>query len=267
MVADIAPKPVLWRFWKRARAEGLRPFLSRVVRAWMVGRRVELRGNRVELSGLLFSVDNPLIHVRMKSTLADGSYEQPERLLVERFLPGDLPVIELGGGIGVVSCYTNKRLVHPEQHVVVEANPSLIPTLALNRDLNRCGFSVRHAALAYDGDQVDLFAGLTFLGGSLRPVSRSSVRVPAITLLRLLDEHGFKAACLIADIEGSEAILVDREADVLRCRVPWFIFEFHPPALGSDQTSKLFARLESLGFRERAREGWVAAFENAYARS
>ena len=214
------------------------------------------------MSGLVFSVDNPLVNVRMKSTLADGTYEREERMLIERFLPPDLPVIELGGAIGVVSCFTNRRLVQPEQHVVAEANPLLIPTLSFNRDLNNCQFTVRHTALGYDSDQVDFYSGATFLTGSLLPVSRRSVRVPATTLGSLLEAVGFPTASLIADIEGAEASLVEREPDALRSRIRWFIFEFHPPALGPDRTNELFARLQSLGFQERAREGWVVAFEN-----
>ncbi|MFI5459066.1 MAG: FkbM family methyltransferase [Isosphaerales bacterium] len=251
------------RLWERTRAEGLGRVLSRVIRAWLVGRRIEARGNRVEMSGLVFSVDNPTIHVRMKSTLADGSYELFERLLINRFLPADLPVIELGGAIGVVACFTNRVLIRPEQHIVVEANPSLIPTLSFNRDLNHCQFTVRHAALSYDSDQVDFYNGSTFLAGSLEPMSRRSVRVPSITLGRLLEEAGFPTACLIADIEGAEASLVERESDVLGSRIRWFIFEFHPPALGPARIKNLFAQLQSVGFQERAREGWVVAFENS----
>jgi FkbM family methyltransferase len=219
----------------------------------------------VELCGLVFSVDNPLIHVRMKSTLADGSYERGERTLIERFLPRELPVVELGGAIGVVSCFTNRRLLLPERHVVVEANPDLIPTLAINRDLNACAFSVRHAALGYDSDDVDFYSGASFLGGSIAPVSERSIRVPAVTLKAVLDESGYSKASVIADIEGAEASLVEREWDVLRSRVEWLIFEFHPSILGANRTERIFARLRSIGFEERARYDCVAAFENLLA--
>src|SRR5262249_33016995 len=167
MVTELVSRRTISRLWERARAEGPGRVLSQVVRAWLAGRRMEARGNRVTMSGLVFSVDHPMIHSRMKSTLADGSYEREERMLIERFLPADLPVIELGGAIGVVSCFTSRKLARPEQHIVVEANPSLIPTLSLNRDLNHGRFAVRHAALGYDSDEVDFYFGSTFLGGSL----------------------------------------------------------------------------------------------------
>jgi FkbM family methyltransferase len=262
MQTVLVSRSTLSRFWERIRAEGLFGLLSRVIRAWMVGRRVENRGNRVEVSGLIFSVENPLIHVRMKSTLVDGSYERPERALIEQFLPPEAPVVELGGAIGVVSCFTNRRLVRPEQHVVIEANPALIPTLEHNRELNRSRFRIKHAALGYDSDQVEFYTGASFLAGSVAPVSQHSVRVPAATLASILDEAGFTTACLIADIEGAEATLVEREPDVLRARIQWFIFEFHPPILGSDRTERLFEQLRLIGFIERGRDEWVAALEN-----
>ncbi len=108
--------------------------LRRVFRAWWIGRQIEAGGNRVAIGDLVFSVDNLTIGVRMKSTLFDGSYERPELELSEHFLLRELPVIELGGAIGVVSCFTNRCLSHPQRHVVIEANSALVQTLSLNRD-------------------------------------------------------------------------------------------------------------------------------------
>src|SRR6516165_6446497 len=101
MTYEIVSQPTMSRAWKRLRDEGPFRVLARVTRAWRAGGQIEARGNRGGRCGLVFSVDNPLIHVRMKSTLADGSYERGERTLIERFLPRELPVVELGGAIGV----------------------------------------------------------------------------------------------------------------------------------------------------------------------
>ncbi len=89
--------------------------------------------------------------------------------------------------------------------------------------------------------------------------------MPAVTLAAILDQAGFPTASLVADMGGAEATLVEREPDVLRLRIRWFIFEFHPPILGPVRTEKLFDDLRAIGFRERARDDWVAAFENPHA--
>src|SRR5262245_42251973 len=101
----------------------------------LVGRFIELRGNRVRLHGLRLSVDNPLIQRGHKSTIAFGIYELGEIQCVRRYVRSDDAVIELGGSIGVVACLTNRMLADPARHLVVEANPLLIRTLEQNRTL------------------------------------------------------------------------------------------------------------------------------------
>ena len=51
-------------------------------------------------------------------------------------------IVEFGGGIGVISCLANRRIGQRDRHIVVEANPHLIPLLEKNRSLNRCAFTV-----------------------------------------------------------------------------------------------------------------------------
>ena len=48
---------------------------------------------------------------------------------IARSLRRDLPVVELGGSIGVVACVTNRLLKDRKAHLVVEANPLAIPHL------------------------------------------------------------------------------------------------------------------------------------------
>src|SRR5947209_8143485 len=122
---------------------------SMLVSHRLVGRLVELGGNRVTIEGLHFSVDNTLITRREKGLLDVGLHETGEIALARRYVVGGLPVVELGGGIGVVSCIVNRQLTRPTDHVVVEANADLVPTLEVNRRLNGAGFRIRNVALAY----------------------------------------------------------------------------------------------------------------------
>src|SRR6267143_2806887 len=122
---------------------------AKLVSHRLVGRLVELAGNQVTIEALHFSVDNPLITTRQKGLLDVGLHETGEIALACRYIVADLPVVELGGGIGVVSCIINRRLSRPTDHVVVDANADLIPTLEANRRLNGAGFRIRNVALAY----------------------------------------------------------------------------------------------------------------------
>ncbi len=80
---------------------------------WCRSRYVEIRGNRFTLDGCQFSVDSPAIRTEAKSQIVDDRYERPEREMVKEFLDPALPVVELGGAIGVVACLTNKKLANP----------------------------------------------------------------------------------------------------------------------------------------------------------
>jgi FkbM family methyltransferase len=260
------PASPLGQFLRRGRVEGYGRILLRFLRNWCLGRRIESRGNLIELEGLTISLDHPEITKRMKSALALGNYERHERELIGQFMPRDLPVIELGGAIGVVSCLINRLIDHPEHHVVVEANPTIIPLLTRNRDTNRCRFTIEVAALAYDAEEVIYYTGSTVLAGGLHPTGGRRFRVPAVTLGRLLEQHGFDAVSLIMDIEGSEGSLVEREPDVLRSRVRWLILELHPYVLGSDGLARMLDALHSLGFVERGQEEDVVALENTGSR-
>ena len=56
--------------------------------------------------------------------------------------------------MGVVACVTNRLLKNRTAHVVVEANPLVIPQLELNRTLNRCQFEIVNRAIAYGMESV-----------------------------------------------------------------------------------------------------------------
>jgi FkbM family methyltransferase len=252
----------LYRAWSQVRSDGFSSVARRLIRDWSLGRQIECNGNRVNCAGLTISVNNPHIATRPKSMFATGDYERPELNVIERLLPRDYPVIELGGSIGVVACFTNRRLEHPEQHIVVEAHPELIPTLLENANINNCKYQVVSAALAYDTELVTFYSGSTFLAGSIYPTGRRSYSVPATSLSMLLNQFGTKQVCLISDIEGSEIQLVEKELEVLQTRVRWAFFETHPEIVGIDAVSRMLARLGGAGFIERHRENDVIALEN-----
>jgi FkbM family methyltransferase len=233
---------------------------ARLVSHRLVGRLVELGGNQVTIEGLHFSVDNPLITTREKGLLDVGLHETAEIALAHQYVVVELPVVELGGGIGVVSCIINRRLTRPTDHVVVEANAALIPTLEANRRLNGAGFQIRNVALAYGSVEtalaIDAFA-TSRVGG----VGRRAL-VATATLASLLEKTGFERSNLVIDIEGAEVDLVEREGLLLSSRAEIIIVETHPQIVGAEATARMLAGLRTLGFAELARVRNVFAFEN-----
>ena len=244
--ATALPKPGENR-WARLLREGPIPALKRrygwyksiiQIDNYYVGRLIELSGNRVRMDGLVISVDSPSVSTRNKSALYFGFHEADEREILKKHLPRGLPVIEFGAGIGVISCLTNRGLDEPSRHVVIEANPRLIPVIERNRSLNRCRFTVLNKALAYDSPTIEFDVKADFVrSGGGEDATTERVSVATTTLKEVADGAGFDQFSVVCDIEGYESLLVDREADVLAARVPFLLVEIHPWMIGDEATA------------------------------
>lgn len=196
------------------------------------GRVVEFRKNVVHIEGSKFKVDVPSITRDQKANFLFDRYERPERVALRQYLNRSLPVIEFGGNIGVVSCIVNKRLTRPQNHVVVEANPELIPFLERNRRINNCQFRIDNSAVRYGTSDLTFHINENILASSAQMKRGRSVTVPTVTLGALLDLHGFQTCTLICDIEGGEIDLITYEQDVLKNRVSTIFLEVHPKITG-----------------------------------
>jgi FkbM family methyltransferase len=214
------------------------------------------------LDGCRFRLDTPEVSDDLRYLLLSGKHEKPERLLVRKYVNPDLPLVDLGGALGVVSCVANKLLTRPEQHVVVEANPALIPVLLGNRDRNGCRFKVLNRAIGYDRSVIRLHLNKNVLMSSVHGGTEDPVDVPATTLRRILDDHGFRRCTLICDIEGAEVELVRHEARTLSTCVETLIMEVHDRLVGDEECAVLFETLEQAGFRVAERTWDSVAYRN-----
>ena len=231
-------------------------------RAW-VGRCVRLLGT-VRVEGRRFDVSSPLISDELKCRVFYGRYERTERELLRRHLRLDLPVVELGGGMGLVACIVNSRLQHPDQHVVVEANPLMLPLIERNRGLNGSRFELVHAAIGYAGTHVALERGEDLLGSRFQSADDGDVRV--IRLGQILDRRGFATCTLICDIEGGEIELVQNELETLRSRVELIVLEEHPEYCAEPVRAGMFKLLAGNGFESIDALRKVHVFRNAALR-
>ncbi len=179
------------------------------------------------IDGCHFSVCSPAITTAFKSRFYFDEYETSEREALKRFLDPQLPVIELGGAMGVIACLTNRSLNHPEKHVVVEANPDILPLLKENRNRNNCQFTILHGAVAYGIDEVTFNLSNDFWASSVQASFNKSVNVQSITLKQIVDEFDFDEFTLICDIEGGEVDLVKFDKEILCDRVNTLMIEVH----------------------------------------
>lgn len=249
--------PVRWA--RSVRRKGLRGAVTgRIdrIKGWWADqqlraaeRRFARAGDRIQAYGLTFSMANPLIKLYQKIHLRDEVHEADEVRMARAHLDPSLPTVELGGSIGVVACLTNRMLQRPEDHVVVEANPLMTPTLRENRDLNGCKFEILTAAVAYGSPEVEFTIGVDAMTGRLQADGAEKYRVPAVSLREIVETRGFGAINLIVDIEGGEIDLVANELDVLKKHARFFFLETHERMLDDGSTPKMLDALEAAGFR------------------
>jgi FkbM family methyltransferase len=233
---------------------------------WPAGKIIELMGNKGHLGELTFDLSNPHIQTHLKSRFLFHTYEDGHDKSISHYLNPELPVVEFGGCIGVVSCFTNRLLKDPQRHVVIEAQPFLIPTLEKNRDQNGCQFKIINAAVAYRSDYVDFWINpVSFIGNSTKAgKGGQTVKVATTSLKQILDTHGFDRISLIVDIEGAETELVDNELDLMQKVVETLIIELHSRECdaGPVAINNLKSSLAKAGFMEVYQEGNDYVYKN-----
>jgi FkbM family methyltransferase len=213
--------------------------------------------NEVRLDRCKFSLEGIADGVT-RIELITNKYEKHERRAIRRYIRRNLPVVELGGSMGVVACVTNKILKDRTAHLVVEANPLAIPHLELSRKMNGCKFEIMNRAIAYGADTVTFRPSSNMCGNSITADGdQLPVTVATAQLGGLVRDREFGQFNLVCDIEGIEYDLVCHEAEILE-QADTIIMETHARYIGVDKYRLMMEKLESLGFKIVEESGFVA---------
>lgn len=196
----------------------------------------------------------------LRSLFRNGQYENTEIWMVQQYLDPELPVVEFGGALGVVSCVINRSLKHPKNHTVVEANPYLIALLRKNQRRNGCQFKVVPRALGY-GAKVTIHCSRRnpCMGNIFRQYD-DQLDVSTTTLRKLIGRRG--NITVVSDMEGAEDALFNNEIDVLSERVKLLVFESHPEYLGKNRVQQQCQELVDGGFEPLFSESSFHVFLN-----
>lgn len=203
----------------------------------ILGQDIEIAAHRLrhgggyELNGLALSVPAGMKR-DIKHQLIRGDYEKDEIALARRWVDPGVPLIELGGCMGILSAHLRHLLRQDVPLVVVEANPGLAETCRINatRQAPASPTRVITAAIAYGVDHIDFHLNrnvhVSRIAGNDR---EANFRSPALTLNKLatseIPENG--DFTLVCDIEGGEYDVFEKDAAVLR-RCALAIVEVHP---------------------------------------
>jgi FkbM family methyltransferase len=203
--------------------------------------------------GLTIYAPGDIVSSSAREQLESGLYELDETGGIRDVLDPEAPVIELGAGIGVVSCFINRLLAEPARHIAVEMHPGAYTVLEQNRVLNGARFDPVLATIQYDDKRAALHQPPAEWDPSNRLFFQSGP--PATTLGKLADDAGWPRFNLVADVEGMELPLLEQELDLLRERVVTINIELHPHVFGPRQTAGIVHLLQANGFRLEAVAG------------
>jgi FkbM family methyltransferase len=165
-------------------------------------------------------------------------YELSERNLVKKYVHKNDTILELGGSVGVISCFSNQILTDKTRHIVVEPNPNVIPFLNLNKEENSCEFTIEQCIVSSGVSEIDFYiykSHLTSSVYSLKESDREKISVKSITIDKLSEKHNLAFNTLIMDIEGFEYNFL------LENKINFFskmIIEFHPDILGDQKITE-----------------------------
>ena len=198
---------------------------------------------QIKIDDLQFNIpDGNRAYSSYEEELREGLSELRERM------PKNLSVIELGGGIGILSCFLNRKLDNPKKQIVVEANPDLIDIIEQNKKINECSFTVLNKVLSYKENPV-FFIDKSFVASSeKRGASPTNLKKVLVAPIRLKDIVKEKSV-LVSDIEGNDIEIIKNEMNVLKKYIVLTLIEFHPRITGKCSVFWAILKLRWNGFK------------------
>lgn len=211
--------------------------------------------------GIELDLSNDIISNKFRQIIRNrDDYEQEEYRLVNKYLnESESDIIELGGGIGFISCVISNIISDDSKHIVIEPTFELIHAIEKNMELNDCKFKILNAAYAPPGESVTLYKrkeayeNSTIQNNNEIIIDEENVR--SISLENLIDTYSIEQFILISDIEGQEKELINNEMDMLELYCDMIIIEIHDPV-----KNKTLKALEESKFNIKERQNNVYVY-------
>ena len=217
---------------------------------YLAGAYFTLFEKTYKVDGLDLVVPFDQTDLKFRGQFPINFYEKQERRYLRQYLPSSATVLELGACLGVVSCITNRLLANPNQHVVVEANPNVIPVIEENRSRNKCGFAIENCMVSSQPIN-SFFIGSSLLTSSNRRTGRSKINVVGKTVAELEQAHQLKFDVLMMDIEGGELdFLRENQEKLKELQVIFMEVHEHKDVLSKAEVEECLTIVQSAGFEK-----------------
>lgn len=201
----------------------------------------------ITCNGIKICYDPNVISDAIAKHMTKGTYEREEGILVGGIVQEGERILEIGCGLGYLSCLAMKT-GKVEELLGFEANPKLIPIINETWEINQVQARCRNGVITNtsSGRKIDFYVRNDFWASSLSPSPyqyKEIAQVETINFQELLFE--FKPTMIICDIEGGERELFE---GVQLIGVKKVFMEVHQNLLGRWGMKKLFERFSHQDF-------------------
>jgi FkbM family methyltransferase len=205
--------------------------------------------------GVKIIIPSEVTTFRFRGRFIFEKYEYEESLYINEYLDRESSVLEIGGCLGYVSCLTNNLLKKPENHLVLEANPDLIPWIEQNRELNDCSFIVLNEVVSKKKVNKFFISSIIHLSSLNNP--SSDVRLVSGTSIAALQErYNLRFETLIMDIEGGELnFLREHSEELVFFKMIFIEIHVFGQMLSEEEGNECENILSSLGFMREVKQG------------
>lgn len=212
----------------------------------------EMYGSVVTVDGIRMRIDPRMSPFQVKKLLRGRHTQHERQLLCERLEPEDI-VMELGGGIGMLSTACALKIGGDRVHSY-EANPTMESLIHDNYALNEVNPKMNMCMLGRTSDSCTFYASEHFARPSAYQLAdQGKTTAYEVPVKPLNDEiQRIKPTVLVMDVQGSEGELLSF-ADLSTVRK--LLVESHSNILGIFRVNALRRKLRNQGFIETERAG------------
>ncbi len=147
-----------------------------------------------------------------------GFYESAELRLIAKYLNKQLPVVELGSSLGIVSSFVNMIIKKETPFIGIEANPYLISYIKENIQTHapeKLNYQIIQAAVGYgNSNEVSMAISKNNTANSINTITNTGANIVQVKR-RTLSDIVEQESTLICDIEGSEIEILQNDKQAL----------------------------------------------------